>query len=224
MAITKCASPMSDPAMRKLLQDQAMSQFYLPMRAPQQIIPGDWDAFRDAVRDKVGNQAIVYLEFGVAAGNSMRAMAARFTHHESRFFGFDSFDGLPEGWTPLSTVNMPVGAFSIKGRAPDLDDCRATLVKGWFQNTVPAFLSGGHVGGPRPHLVHFDADLYSSTLFLLSSLWHHIPEYYFIMDEFMYDEIVALRDFTLAYPVELNFLVECGDKLLGYLRRVPFSI
>jgi len=224
MAITKCVSPMSDPAMRKLLQDQAMSQFYLPMRAPQQITPGNWDAFRDAVRDRVGNQPIVYLEFGVAMGNSMRAMVSRFTHPEARFYGFDSFDGLPEGWTPLSTVNMPVGAFSSQGRVPDFGDCRVTLVKGWFQNTVPAFLSGGHVGGPRPHLVHFDADLYSSTLFLLSAFWHNPLEYYFVMDEFTYDEIVALRDFALAHPVEIDFIAECGDKLFGHLRRVPFTL
>jgi hypothetical protein len=32
---------------------------------------------------------------------------------------------------------------------------------------------------------HFDADLYSSTLFLLSSLWLHLPEYFFIFDEFI---------------------------------------
>lgn len=222
MAITKCVSPMSDPAMRKLFQDLAMSQFYRPIEAKQKIKPGNVDLFRDTVRDAIGDQPIVYVEFGVASGASMRSMLSRFTHPEARFYGFDSFDGLPEHWTPLPTVDWPKGSFSSP--PPDLSDARVTLVKGWFQDSLPPFLSLGLVGGPRPHLIHYDADLYSSTLFLLSTLWHHLPEYYFIMDEFMYDEIVALRDFVLSYPVVVDFMAECGDKLFGRLQRVPFVL
>ncbi len=223
MAITKCVSPMSNPEVRTLLQDQALSQFYRPMEAQRQIKPGDLDTFRDSIRDTIGNDPIIYLEFGVAMGNSLRSMLSRFTHYEARFYGFDSFDGLPEKWQPLPTVDWPKGAFGSQGSGPDLDDFRVTLVKGWFQNTLPAFLSSGYVGGPRTHLVHYDADLYSSTLFILTTLWHHLPDYYFMMDEFMYDEIVALRDFVLGYPVEIDFVAECGDKLFGRLRRVPFT-
>lgn len=224
MAITKCVSPMSDPAMRRLLQDLAMSQFYRPIEAPQKITGGDWSVFLDFVRDTIGNFPITYLEFGVAAGNSMREILKRFPHKDALFYGFDSFDGLPERWTPLSTVDWAQGAFSTRGIVPDLNDGRVAFVKGWFQNTLPPFLSLRCVGGPRLHLVHFDADLYSATLFILGTLWPHIPEYYFVMDEFVYDEVVALRDFALSYPVEITFLAECGDKVFGYLRRVPFSM
>lgn len=224
MAITKCVSPLANPEMRRLMQDQAMSQFYRPMQAPRQLKRDGLEAFRDLVRDTIGNGPITYLEFGVGVGTSLRAMLTRFTHQDARFYGFDSFDGLPEGWAPSSIVDLPRGAFSTQGAVPELGDCRVVLVRGWFQNSLPPFLATGQIGGPSIHVVHFDADLYSSTSFLLSTLWHHLPEYHFVMDEFMYDEIVALRDFALGYPVEIEFIAECRDKLFGHMRRVPFTL
>src|SRR4051794_18834378 len=41
---------------------------------------------------------IDYLEFGVWEGASMRWWAARNTHPDSSFVGFDSFEGLPVNW------------------------------------------------------------------------------------------------------------------------------
>jgi hypothetical protein len=76
----------------------------------------------------------------------------------------------------------------------------------------------------RSHLVHYDADLYSPTLFILSTLWHHLPKYYFVVDEFPYDEVVALRDFIHSYPAEIRFIAKNNDKVFGWLRRVPFSL
>lgn len=75
--------------------------------------------------------------------------------------------------------------------------------------------------------MHYDADLYSSTLFVLSTLWHKIPEYYFIFDEFMSEEIVALHDFARAYPIEFEFLCQTNaggypTQVFGRLRRVSF--
>jgi len=222
--ITKFASHMSDTGMRKLRQEQAIKQVFTAVKTPQKLVAGNLDAFRDVVLQTIGNRQMTYLEFGVALGVSMRSMISRFTHSESRFFGFDSFEGLPEDWVPLPTVSWKEGAFSNQGNAPAIDDRRVEFVKGWFQNTLPPFLATGCVGGPWPHLVHYDADLYSSTLFILSTLWHHLPEYYFIMDEFPYDEVVALTDFAQSYPVEIRFIAECGDKTFGWVRRVPFSL
>jgi O-methyltransferase len=222
--ITKFESHMSDPGMRKLRQDQAVKQFYLPLQASRKLVPGNLAMFRDATLETIGDRRITYLEFGVADGISLRSIISRFTHAESRFFGFDSFEGLPEAWVPLPTVSWKEGAFSRQGDVPAIDDRRVEFVRGWFQNTLPPFLSTGSVGGPWPHLVHYDADLYSSTLFILTTLWHYLPEYYFIMDEFPYDEVVALSDFAQSYPVEIRFIAECGDKVFGSMRRVPFSL
>jgi hypothetical protein len=119
---------------------------------------------------------------------------------------------------------MTGGAFSMGGHLPDVGDPRVEFIAGWFQNTLGSFLATGRVGAPCPQLVHYDADLYSSTLFILSTLWHHLPEYYFIMDEFPFDEVVALRDFAHSYPVEIQFIAECHGKMFGSMRRMPFSL
>src|SRR5436190_16155769 len=74
----------------------------------------------------------------------------------------------------------------------------------------------------RPILVHYDADLYSSTLFVLCMLWSVTSSYYFIFDEFMGDELLALDDFSRAFPVDLEFLCSAGEypvKVFGRMRR-----
>ena len=35
---------------------------------------------------------------------------------------------------------------------------------------------------------------------------HHVPEYFFIFDEFKPDEIIAFRDFAAAYPIAYEFM------------------
>jgi O-methyltransferase len=117
------------------------------------------------VHDEVcGRTAIDFLEFGVCQGHSIRFWSQLNRDPQSRFIGFDSFEGLPEDWTR----NYPKGALDVGGRVPQIEDERVRFVKGWFQNTLPSFLSGFT---PRSRLVvHSDSDLYSSTLFTLAKL------------------------------------------------------
>jgi len=76
--------------------------------------------------------------------------------------GFDSFAGLPEDWR----TEFPKGSFAHP--KPDIDN--ATIVEGWFADTLPAFdFSGLDIG-----LVHFDADLHSSTATALEYIGPHI--------------------------------------------------
>jgi O-methyltransferase len=177
----------------------------------------------DIARDTIGDR-LTYLEFGVHMGWSFTRILQRFLDPQASFFGFDSFSGLPEKWGDA----MDAGHFSVGGRTPDIDDGRAKFIKGWFQNTVPGFLSENPISGPV--LVHFDADLYSSTLFLLTTLWHHIPEYWFIFDEFQPDEIIAMYDFVKSYPVSFEFVActkdeyERPQQVFGKLKRIPMVV
>ena len=205
------------------LYARAMDELYLPHPAPI-LYPGDVkEKLYDLAAEMIGDKSITYLEFGVHEGWSFRRIAKRFKHPAARFFGFDSFEGLPEKWSE----EMDRGYFATDGEIPNLVDERSDFIKGWFQNTVPGFLST--LRRPGPTLVHFDADLYSSTLFLLTTLWHHIPDYYFLFDEFQPDEIIAMHDFTRAYPVEFRFIACTHDihmrpqQIFGQLRNVPFA-
>jgi hypothetical protein len=169
------------------------------------------------------DEPVTYLEFGVADGRSIQIIAREFPHPRSLFVGFDSFVGLPEDWLMLQR-----GAFDNSGNAPVVDDVRIRFVNGWFQNTLHECLAWlqPHISGRV--LIHFDADLYASTLFVLTSLWPHCPKYHFIMDDFMVDDIVALHDFSRSYPVDIEFLARLEGGLphsvVGKMARKPFSL
>jgi hypothetical protein len=170
-------------------------------REPGVAVP-DRFALYDHAADVLGrDEPLTYLEFGVGNGPSLLAMTRAFPHPETLFVGYDSFIGLPEDW-----LMHKRGAFSNMGELPVIADDRVRFVQGWFQNTLHESLNwlGDHLSGRL--LIHYDADLYYSTLFLLSSLWPHCPDYHFIMDDFPHDDIVALHDFSLAFPVEIQFL------------------
>ena len=113
--------------------------------------------------------------------------------------------------------------YPVAPATPPAASTRARFVKGWFQNSVGPFLAEHDLRKANPLLVHFDADLYSSTLFLLATLWHHTDEYYFIFDEFMRDEVVAMYDFSRAFPIEYEFFAQTTTspytQVFGKMRR-----
>jgi hypothetical protein len=197
-------------------------------RPAKKLLPKDLSTFYSSAAELIGrNQPIDYFEFGVAHGKSMREMTRIFPSPDARFHGFDSFTGLPEKW-----LMHDVGAFSNLGRFPEIGDSRVTFVKGWFQNTVPGFLANFKPQSDRPIFIHFDADLYSSTLFLLATLWAHVDNYYFLMDDFIHDEVIAVRDFAVSFPVEFEFIAQTigggerpnPDQVFGHMKRVPFTL
>lgn len=199
-------APEREDPLRHALVHRAYTEIYLPRRAPVVFPEMQKEKLYDLAAEAMGQTLGTYLEFGVYEGWSMSRMVRRFTHPDSRFVGFDSFEGLPEQWG-----SMNVGHFSTRKKLPSIPDPRVHFVPGWFQNTVSEFLQGSAPLRP-PVLVNFDADLYTSTLFLLTSLWHFVPEYHFFFDEFMPDEIVAMYDFTSAYPVEFEFVAATEDQ------------
>jgi hypothetical protein len=148
------------------------------------------------VHDEVCREtAIDFLEFGVYKGHSIRFWSQMNSDPQSRFIGFDSFEGLPEDW-----LGYPKGTFDVGGVVPQIDDERVSFIKGWFQNTLPGFLKGFM---PRSRLVvHNDSDLYSSTLFTLASLNALlVPGAVVIFDEFgmATHEFRAFADYRSAF-------------------------
>jgi hypothetical protein len=144
---------------------------------------------------------IDYLEFGVYEGWSIRQWARLNRHPESRFFGFDTFTGLPEDWNAMRKA----GAFDVKGVSPRETDPRITFVAGLFQHTLVDFLRTFDL---RNHLVvHIDCDLYSSTLFCLATLDRQMPPGTIVMFDEFYDvlhEFAAYRDYSAAFMRSWN--------------------
>lgn len=145
---------------------------------------------------------IIYVEFGVAEAHSFKWWATHNTNVDSKFFGFDTFEGLPENW----------GAFYKKGdmssSLPDIGDSRAKFIKGIFQDTLPAFLDETENSLKiKQKIIHMDADLFSSTIFVLSQLYRFLNKGDIILfDEFNVanHEFFAFKIFTESFYVKLR--------------------
>jgi O-methyltransferase len=115
------------------------------------------------IENYIPGNPIDYLEFGVSKGVSFRWWADNIKDKDSRFFGFDTFTGLPEDWGSFRKGDM-----DNNNEIPIMDDPRCSFYQGLFQQTLPVFLKSFSSGSPK--IIHMDADLYSSTLFVLTSI------------------------------------------------------
>ncbi len=169
------------------------------------------DRFRvfDRIRDHVG-EPLLYLEFGVFRGKSMRYWSSILRDPDSRLVGFDSFEGLPETFD--ERLRFTAGAFDVKGEVPEIDDPRVSFVKGWFEETLPRFTVPEH----RALVVALDADLYSSTILVLRSLAEHIvPGTVLYFDDFSQvdHEPRAFADFVAETGKSFRLL--CTERSLN---------
>ena len=104
----------------------------------------------------------LWLEFGVGRGDSLRMFAKENPQHH--FYGFDWFKGLPEDWG-VGIHCTPKGSYA-QSEVPTMPE-NVTLVQGLFQDTLGNFL-WDHPG--EVSFAHLDADLYSSTRYVLDQL------------------------------------------------------
>jgi hypothetical protein len=140
-----------------------------------------------AIAADVAEEPVLYLEFGVFEGDSMRSWSRLLRNERSQLHGFDSFEGLPDGWS----LAEGRGHFSTGGAPPEIGDPRVRFFKGWFEHTLPAYEPPDH----ERLVVNVDADLYSSAAFVLTSLEGLIePGTYLYFDEFN-DRAHELRAF-----------------------------
>jgi len=144
----------------------------------------------DIVGAQLGELATLYMEFGVWEGAATRYWSKLLRNPKSVLHGFDSFEGLPEDWN----VYCGQGSFSTGGNVPHIDDTRVQFFKGWFEQTLPKYKWPAH----DALVLNFDADLYSSTIFVLNALQEHIlPGTYVYFDEFQnrWHELRAFDEF-----------------------------
>ena len=151
--------------------------------------------------------AINYLEFGVANGVSFKWWLAHNTDPASRFYGFDTFAGLPEDFGPYKK-----GTFSSNFAVPEINDSRGKFYTGLFQQTLPGFLK--EFNSTNQTVLMLDADLYSATLYTLATLAPVLKKGDIIFfDEFVVPthEFMAYENFMKSWYFELELIAAANN-------------
>jgi O-methyltransferase len=154
-----------------------------------------------AAHYNLDKKELLYLEFGVASGSSFIWWMKKNTHPKSFFRGFDTFEGLPEDWGGYKKGDMAFNEMELK-------DDRAEFIRGIFQESLLPFIeSNKNLLTGNPKVIHLDADLFSSTLFVLSQLYPYLKKGDIIFfDEFNVanHEFLAFKIFTESFYVKLR--------------------
>jgi len=144
-----------------------------------------YNLYQFIVENEIQQNGIDYLEFGVFKGHSFKWWVENVKNKNSSFFGFDTFTGLPENWGPFKKGDMSNG-----NKPPEINDSRHKFYQGIFQNTLYEFLKS--YKPIKKKIIHLDADLYSSTLFVLTTLSPYLNK----GDILLFDEFnVPLHEF-----------------------------
>lgn len=114
------------------------------------------ELFRKSIAKASGG---LYLEFGVAWGETINQIAL--LAPDQLIYGFDSWEGLPEAWKD----GFEKGSFKCK--IPKVPG-NVKLIAGLFKDTLTDFLDSHHA--MHIAFIHMDADIYSSTKYVLKTL------------------------------------------------------
>jgi hypothetical protein len=114
-----------------------------------------------------------YYEFGLYSGGSFQHAqreAKRLGLSKTRFWGFDSFQGLPEVTDADRAVGFSTGAYACDRATVErllnqweFDWSCAELIEGWYEDSLTPTLAAEK--GMRPAaIVTVDCDIYKSTV------------------------------------------------------------
>lgn len=181
----------------------ADSADYADSHMPQVLCFSELEAlWRHAFAARAADGLIV--EFGVWRGRSISYFASL---TRQTVYGFDSFEGLREDWKGWEN---PKGAFSLGGRLPAVP-ANVTLIKGWFDETLPPFLRE-HLDEPLS-FAHIDCDTYEAAVIVLNAVQDRIRKgTVIIFDEYFgyrgwrIGEFKAWQQFVAAHGISYEYL------------------
>lgn len=176
--------------------------------------PGKWDYTKRYPmykwvfeKENLVETPINYIEFGVAEGESFRKFVQQNINSDSRFYGFDTFTGLPEDFGVYKK-----GKFNTNNAVPVIPDSRVKFYQGLFQQTVPGFLT--ELNKEQRNVIMMDADLYSATLYALTAMAPFLKRDDIVFfDEFAVPthEFKAFHDFTQSYYINLELIAAANN-------------
>lgn len=187
-----------------------------PVKGYNDFYQQKWDYNRrynlyEAIKkqENLAVEPIDYFEFGVAGGISFKWWLQHNSNTSSRFFGFDTFEGLPEKWGPFAKGTMAHTLESL-----DITDERATFYKGLFQQTLIPFLE--QYDNRNRKLIHIDSDLFSAAIFTMSQLYRFLkPGDILLFDEFVVPqhEFLAFKIFTESFYINYEVIGAANNYL-----------
>jgi hypothetical protein len=166
-----------------------------------------YDLYSYLIDNEALNGPIDFLEFGVSTGLSFKWWAEHINHPKAGFFGFDTFTGLPEDWGSFRKGDM-----DNKNEPPVMLDTRCHFYQGLFQQTLPVFLKS--YSSDNRKVIHMDADLYTSTLFVLTTLSPYLRKGDIILfDEFNVPmhEFKAFSEWVKSYYINYKVLAAVNN-------------
>lgn len=178
-----------------------------------------WNVAINWLRSEGAGDGLV-IEFGTNNGGWLKYFVDR-APSNLQFVGLDCFEGLPEEWDGLPAGSIrgygaPVELWNDdpEARARVLADAargipfppppqpNVRVETGLFSDTLPRLLRGGPPADLR--LVHFDADLYTSTRPMLDMLCGRLQHRYLLLfDEFysVNHEFKAWNEFIALFAL-----------------------
>ena len=165
----------------------------------------------------------VWLEFGVATGETTKYYVSYMTDSQKPLYGFDWFNGLPESW-----ANHQVGAFTNNGLAPSI--LGAEMVVGLYEDTLPEFVKNNN---DYISVLIIDCDLYSSTKTIFYNCKNKIQKGTVIIFDELYNgdgiyndwkdhEYKAFMEFVSDNKVEFEWVafVEGGEQAACIITKI----
>ncbi len=150
------------------------------------------------------NKNGLFMEFGVYKGLTLNFIASNV---DKTVYGFDSFEGLPENWRD----GFEEGTFKLEG-FPEVKE-NVKLVKGWFEDSLPNFISQKT---ENCSFIHIDCDLYSSAKTIFKNLNNKIEKgTIIIFDEFFNypgwknGEYKAFMEFIQSNNIKFEYIGYC---------------
>ncbi|MBA2746599.1 MAG: class I SAM-dependent methyltransferase [Flavisolibacter sp.] len=187
-----------------------------PVKGYNDFYQSTWDYTRRfklyeaiAQQENLLEQPLDYMEFGVAGGFSFKWWMEKNQLADSRFYGFDTFEGLPEKWGAFEKGSMAYAMDSLQ-----INDPRASLIKGLFQQTLNPFLE--QYENRNRKLIHIDSDLFSAALFTLTQLYRFLkPGDIILFDEFAVPqhEFLAFKIFTESFYINYDVIGAANNYL-----------
>jgi hypothetical protein len=161
----------------------------------------------------------LYTEFGVWKGDSINSFARLLNGR--KIYGFDSFVGLKDDWPGLGWAK---GHFSVGGNLPIVAP-NVTLIKGFFDETLPTFLETHE----EPFsFVHIDCDTCDSTRTVLNLILERLSvgsvilfDEYFGYRGWRHGEWKAWQEFVTSNQIKYEYKAFSNLQVAIHISEIP---